>query len=196
MSYELVSFVLSSLNVNIVCLSGEFTELFSTTWSQGGRPRSVKYLADILKNIIRAEKKMNIPTKPPTKLPKRRETPIVGTLTTEAKEIDRKYFSNVATLREDAQEMIRHQNARGECSMYSLMQDDVKPDMSELVKDNERIDVLCGVVIRVGSVNQEVLGWCQGKVKHEIKGREYPTVMVKWDKMSDIKGWEKGGDKE
>ena len=88
---------------------------------------------------------MIIPTEPPTKLPKRRERPIVGTLTTEVKEIDRKYFSNVATLREDAAEMIRQLNARGECSMYALMQDEVKPDMLELVKDNERIDVLCGV---------------------------------------------------
>ena len=41
-----------------------------------------------------------------------------------------------------------------------------------------------------------MLRWCQGKVKHEIKGSKYPTVMVKWGKMSDIKGWEKGGDKE
>ena len=145
MSYELVSFLSSQLIVNIDCLLGTFEERFSTTWSQGGQQRSVKYLADWLKDIIRAEKKMSIPTEPPTKPPKRRETPIVGTLTTEVKEIDRKYFSNVATLREDAAEMIRQLNARGECSMYALMQDEVKPDMFELVKDNERIDVLCGV---------------------------------------------------
>ena len=89
---------------------------------------------------------MSIPSEPPKKLPKRRETPIVGTPTTEANDLDRKYFSNVATLREDADEMIRQRNARGECSMYSLMQDHVGPEMSELAKGKEMIDVLCGVV--------------------------------------------------
>ena len=146
MSFSLATFVLSPLDANTACLSGEFAERFSTTWSHGGKPRSVKYLADILKIIMRAEKKMNIPSEPPTKLPKRRETPIVGTPTTEANELDRKYFSNVATLREDADEMIRQRNARGECSMYSLMQDHVRPAMSELAKGKERIDVLCGVM--------------------------------------------------
>ena len=113
---------------------------------------------------------MNIPTETPTKLSKQREPPIAGTLTKEAHELARKYFSNFAMLREDATEMIPQQNARQECNMYSLMQDHVKINMSELVKYKERIDVLCVVVICAGSENQEMLAWFQGKVKHKKKG--------------------------
>ena len=59
--------------------------------------------------------------------------------------------------------------------------------MSELVKCKERIDVVCGVMICVGCKNQEVLCWCQGKVRYEIKGGEHPTVVVEWDNISDVR---------
>ena len=42
----------------------------------------------------------------------------------------------------------------------------------------------------------KVLRWCQGKVKHAIEGQHFPTVMVEWDKMEDVAGWEKGGEAE
>ena len=42
----------------------------------------------------------------------------------------------------------------------------------------------------------KVMRWCQGEVKREVKERSYPTVMVKFNKMTDIAGWEKGGDGE
>ena len=32
------------------------------------------------------------------------------------------------------------------------------------------------------------------KEKHVIEGRPFPTVMVEWDRMEDVAGWEKGGE--
>ena len=40
---------------------------------------------------------------------------------------------------------------------------------------------------------KEVMRWCQGQVIKERKNQEFPTVVVKWDKCEDIKGWERGG---
>ena len=63
----------------------------------------------------------------------------------------------------------------------------------ELVKEKERIDVLCSMQVEVGGEKKEVLRWCQGQVTQERKNQEFPTVVVKWDKCEDIKGWERGG---
>ena len=74
-------------------------------------------LADHLQKIMRAEKKMDTPPGPPTHLPKRQTTPIVGTVTSEVRELDMKYFSKVERIQEDAKELIKERGARGEGSM-------------------------------------------------------------------------------
>ena len=117
-------------------LGGRFAERFTITWSEGGELRSIKYLSDHLACIMREEQKMEkyIPKKPPTSLPKRRETPVVGKMTSEAKELDRVYFSDVSKFREDTAKLIKELHDRGEGSMYSLMQPFVRPTVAELVK--------------------------------------------------------------
>jgi len=147
-------------------LGGKFAERFTITWSEAGDLRPIEYLSDHLANIMREEKKMTkfIPKKPPTSLPARRQTHIVGQLTSEVKELDRIYFSDVSKFREDTAKLIEELHERGEGSMYSLMQPFVRPTI-----------------------------WCQGQVTKERKNQEFPTVVVKWDKCEDIKGWERGG---
>ena len=82
----------------------------------------------------------------------------------DAVNLDNKYFSNVATLRADAEELIWEGDTRGEYSMHLLMQVDVRPEMPELVTYNGRMYVLCGVMLWVGSDNQDILWWCQVKL--------------------------------
>ena len=60
-----------------------------------------------------AEVLMNIPTKPPTYLPQQRLVPIVGTLTSEVREMDRTYFTDVAKLREDTEALGLQTEERG-----------------------------------------------------------------------------------
>ena len=57
----------------------------------------------------------------------------------------------------------------------------------------ERIGVLCAIDVQVGA--DKVLRWCQGKVKSRLNaemlwGKEIPTVMVDWDAIPDVGGWE------
>ena len=80
-----------------------------------------------------AEVSMDIPTKPPTYLPQRRPVPIVGTLTSEVREMDRKYFTDVAKQRQDTEVLRLQMEERGEGSFYSMLQPDIIPTVDELV---------------------------------------------------------------
>ena len=93
------------------------------TWSVGGALRSVDELTKHLKLIMKEEKKMkkHIPVEPPTILPKRRVTLIVGSVTEEVKALDRKYFSNVSQFCKNADVMRRELEKKGEFSLYSMM---------------------------------------------------------------------------
>ena len=70
---------------------------------------------------MKAEKKMTPPTKPPTHLPTRKETAIVGTLTDEVKSLDAKYFSEVSKFEEDAERLRKEQEGKGEGSIYAAL---------------------------------------------------------------------------
>ena len=107
-----------------------------------------------------------------------------------------KYFSKVERIQEDAKELIKERDARGEGSMYAYMQNEVRPEVSDLVENKERLDVLCGMNVMLDGKETKVLRWLQGEVKHAIEGRPFPAVMVEWNKMEDIVGWEKGGEAE
>ena len=110
--------------------------------------------------------------------------------------MDRKYFTDVANLREDTEALRLQMEERGEGSLYSILQPDIIPTVDELVQKKERVDVLCSIKVQVGAT--EVLRWCQGKVTKKLKGKmlrgkEVPTVMIEWDGMPDVGGWEEGG---
>ena len=67
---------------------------------------SVKELSDHLRRIVPEEKNMEIPDKPPARVPERRAMPIiVNYLTAEVRELDTKYFNQVGKFREDAEKL-------------------------------------------------------------------------------------------
>ena len=76
------------------------------------------------------------------------------------------------------------------------MQSELRSKIKELVRNKERIDIVCLMEIKVGLEEEQVIRWCQGQVKGEVMGTELPTVKVKWDRMADVVGWEKGGTTE
>ena len=102
-------------------------------------------------------------------MPKRKTTPIVGTITSEVRELDIKYFLKVESFQEDAKELIKEQDTRGEGSMYAYMQDEVRPEVSDLVENKERIDALCGMNIMLDGKETKVFRWCQGKINMQLK---------------------------
>ena len=76
--------------------------------------RSVKELSDHLRRIVREEKNMDIPEKPPSSVPERREMPIRGNaLTAEVRELDTKYFNQVGKFREDNENLRQELESKG-----------------------------------------------------------------------------------
>jgi len=150
------------------CLDwGEFAEKFAITWSHGGNVKSFRDLADHLRLTMQEKRKTraDIPTEPRTSLPKQRQTLIISAVRAEMRELDKKYFSNVSKFRKDIYKVMQELYDNGEGSLYSLVQPPLKPAVKDLVREKERIDIVCGIVIELGSNKMKVLRWCQGKVE-------------------------------
>ena len=193
-------FLRSNIEMRTLGLGGIFAVRYTITWSEGGDLRSIEYLARHLKKIMKEEQllKKHIPKEPPTMLPKRRVTPIVGTLTEEVRVLDRKYFSNVAKFREDADVMRRELEKKGNFSLYSKMQPEEKPSIKNLVKHKEKIDVLSEMWVGEGKNTMRIQRWCQGTVEKLISAgdgtaKNPPKVSVMWEGLPNVQGWEKGG---
>ena len=54
----------------------------------------------------------------------------------------------------------------------------------------QRIDVLSIFLVTVADKQEEQDRWCQGVVKSVINYLRQPFVIVNWDVMPDVKGWE------
>ena len=146
---------------------------FTITWSHKGAKRSVDELATHLKMIIREEKR----------------------LTTQGSASRQLIESNTtATIDEDefrkqAEELRRQREARGEGSIFSIMQPLYCPELDELI--SKRIDVLYSFKLESG---EKALRWCQGKVIKILTEKTKPTVVVRWDPMPDVLGKEDRSD--
>jgi hypothetical protein len=156
---------------------------FAITWSYKGAKRSVSKLAAHLKMIIREEKKLTPPKDPALVMPKRIELPILGTATRQLMESEACALIDKEQFRREANELQKHREARGEGSIFSVMQPLYCPELDELI--DKRIDVLYSFVLGSG---EKVLRWCQGKVIQVLPEKVKPTVVVRWDPMPDVKG--------
>jgi hypothetical protein len=87
--------------------------------------------------------------------------------------------------RREANELRKQREARGEGSIFSVMQPLYCPELDELI--NNRIDVLYSFVLGLGD---KVLRWCQVKVIKVFPERAKPTFVVHWDPMPDVEGKE------
>ncbi len=125
------------------------------------------------------------PTDPSLEMLKHAELPILGTATQQLLEsnntakIDEKQFRNGAT------ELLKQREARGEGSIFSVMQPIYCQELNELI--HRRIDVLYSFQLDSG---ERALQWCQGKVIKLLMEKTKPTVVVRWDPMPDVEGKE------
>ena len=132
---------------------------------------------------------MEIPDKPPANVPERREMPILGNaLTAELRELDTKCFNQVGKFREDAENLRQELESKGEGSMYSQLQPWIRPELVTLLE--QRIDVLSTFLVTVRDKQKEQERLYQGVVKLVLKYSRQPFVIVNWDGMPDVKGWE------
>ena len=138
-----------NIEIQTIGFGGEFQDKYETTWSHNGKMRSVKELSDHLRRIVRKEKNMEIPDKPPASVPERREMQILGNaLTAELRELDTKYFNQVGKFRKDAEKLRQELESKGEGSMYSQLQSWISPELFNLPE--QRIDVLSTFLVTVG----------------------------------------------
>jgi hypothetical protein len=158
---------------------------FGITWSYKGAKRSVNELAAHLKMILREEKKLTPPKDPALIMPKRLELPTLGTATKQLMESEESAVIDEEKFRREATELRKQREARGEGSIFSVMQPLYCPELDELM--DKRIDVLYSFQLDSG---EKVLRWCQGKVIKILTEKTKPTVVVRWDPMPDVDGKE------
>ena len=161
-------------------------------WSKKRHKYTINELAKHLKWIIEQEKKpanKKIPDEPEPNVPKRQITSVLGTQTDDVDELDKKYLANEEEFKKNANKLRREREARGEGSMYSVLQPFSRPELEEL--QHKRIDVLTSFDIKVNDKWEKQLRWCQGEVIKVYNNKKKPTVKVEWDPMPDVEGGNK-----
>jgi len=111
--------------------------------------RLLNELATHLKMIIREEKRLTPQKDPALEMPKRPELPILGTASQQLIESNATATIDKDEFRKQAEELQRQREARGECSIFSVMQPLYHcPELDELI--NKRIDVLYSFQLDLG----------------------------------------------
>lgn len=160
------------------------------SWSKGGKPHSVKTLTDRLLHIITMEgtgsKEWKIPSNPPVLTPSRIRTVALGTRTKNVESLDAKYLGDEDKVRRTALRLLRQRERRGDGSLAAECQEPVAPELLSIV--GKRIEYLDGVDVG----GQTELLWWTGEVLH-VEDEEKGLVMISWDPLEDVSGWEEGG---
>ena len=118
-------------------------------------------------------------------MPKCLELPVLGTATKQLMESEESAVIDKEKFRIETTELRKQREARGEGSIFSVMQPLYCPELDELL--NKRIDVLYSFQLDLG---ETALRWCQGKVIKILMEKTKPTVVVQWDPMPDVHGKE------
>ena len=95
---------------------------FTITWSYKGAKRLVNELAAHLKMIIREERKLTPPKDPALVMLKRLELPTLGNATKQLMESENSAVIDEEIFRREATELQKQSEARGEGSIFSVMQ--------------------------------------------------------------------------
>ena len=161
-------------------------EQFSQTWSLNGKPHSIEYLAERLKEVLKKEKRLKIPNEPPINTPKRTQLPVLGQQTTIVKTLDEGSIKDKEEFKEKANTIWKERESRGEGSMYSEMQPRVKPVVDQEFV-GKRIEYLFLFDILDGNGEQpdQALRWCQGEVTKVLQNKKKTMVEVVWDKVEE-----------
>ena len=167
-----------------------WVEEAETTWSTKGMKKSIPELQKRLIEIINATKGYTPPDKPPTKVPQRKSTQVLGTQSNRVKELEAKKEATTDEFELSARKTWKERNERGEGSVHQSCH-------NSFLK--QRIEVLVSFDIdqEDGSV-EKVLHWCGGVVKKISDGtwllpnartRCYPengAAEIEWDPIPFI----------
>ena len=118
-------------------------------------------------------------------MPTRADLPVLGTATRQLTERNTTAKINEEQFRKEAEGFWKQREARGEGSIFSVLQPLICPELDELIE--KRIDVIYSFELELG---EKALRWCQGKVLDVLIEKKKPTVLVHWDPMPDVEGKE------
>ena len=169
-------------------------EEWKTAWSSGGVQFSVQELAKILKELITAEKKRkrSVPEQPPVPVPQRKDTPVLGTATSQRDRLD-----DVAQEKEDeldatARKEWKERELKGVGSVQQNRQPLYAPEINTAFV-GKRIEYLCDIEDIDG--NPLGLHWCSGTVESISDGTWNKTartmykageaVKIDWDEIEE-----------
>ena len=130
-------------------------------------------LRDDLIKMINATKKLKIPKKPPTNIPRRKESQVLGTLTTFQRLRDEAKDREIEAADQRCRRKWKSNEECGKCSVVSNMQRQGKKRHLDDTFVNRRIEVLTEYNIYDEVTNKKTgtdVQWCKAEVKRVCDG--------------------------
>ena len=132
---------------------------FHQSRSKDGKQHSVEFLAEKLKCIIKLQKKLSIPDKPPINIPKRKKLPTLGKQIVVLENLDKNYIKDEEGFVRNADTIRKEREDIGIGSMYSEMQPRNRPKIDNTFVGT-RIEVLFMFDILDRDEPEKALRWC------------------------------------
>ena len=98
-----------------------------------GEKKTINELAQHLKWCIGEEKKWEIPPEPKVELPQKPNMAMLGTPAADVDQFDAKYDADEEAVRKDADRIRKEREARGDKSLYSMLQSWFAPKLEDII---------------------------------------------------------------
>ena len=150
-------------------------------WQYNGHVYTLDELVEKLKDLIKKEKEMELPAKPPVQSNhlERREVPIFGTPSAELEDLERERQERKERIGRSAAEIAAECNLKKEGSIFSQVQPPQRPKWSTL--EGKMIDVLFRNQCNDDERSTQSR-WCQGEVLMiTSQNEDEARVTVKWN---------------
>ena len=179
--------ILQALKDNIqIRFKGFGWDDWKTPWSHMGVQYTVQELAKVLKEMISAEnkKKRSIPSQPPVPVPQRKETPILGTATSQREKLDLLAQEKEDELDKTARKEWRDRELKGIGSVQQNRQPLSAPKLNKAFV-GRKIEYLC----ELWDLNDNSLGlhWSRGLIGDISDGTWGKTMRTMWKKDEAVK---------
>jgi len=168
-------------------------------WSKDGKKKSIADLQRALIRIIKDTKGWKLRDKPPSKVPQRKESAVLGTVTHKAIELAAKRAAMEDEFDSEARKRWREQDNNGERSTHQILNTVGRRKLDQSF-EKKRIEVLTSFdifdenKIKIGTE----LRWCGGVVKKVSDGtdrvpngrtrcyKENEAAKIEWDPVEEL----------
>ena len=173
-------------------------------WSEGGKDHSPDILLKhLIEKIIPQQNKRGIPKEPMMTLPSRKQTPQLGTRTSDIDKLDAHYDNEMNHAICEAKKLREHLEESGIADRHEKFQPSISPAVDEGLigkeievlysynePDGSKVDQWCqGLVVAVKSQNRVHVQWCESTLREgDIPITEEVLMKSKWNRHV-LGGW-------